>query len=219
MTDEARGTVQTDCAGMSAGKKTSVIFDFGGVLIDWNPRHLYRKVFQEAQAMEDFLATVCTNDWQEMQNETRTWAEAVAERVALFPEHRPLIEMYRSRWLEMIRDADWETVAIVDALRQRGLRLYGLTNWSAEMFPPTRRRFDFIDWFEGVVVSGEVGIRKPSPEIFRHLFSRYRVDPNEAVFIDDKAENLAVARSLRLESHHFTSAANLRTDLEASGLL
>lgn len=203
----------------TGGMKTSAIFDFGGVLIDWNPRHLYRKVFQDARAMEDFLADVCTHDWQEMQNETRTWAEAVAERVALFPEHRPLIEMYRSRWAEMIGDAHWDTVAIMDAMRQRGTRLYGLTNWSAEMFPHARRRFDFIDWFEGVVVSGEVGVRKPSPGIFVHLFSRYRFDPGEAVFIDDNAENVAAARALGLDSHLFTSAAGLRTELEAIGLL
>jgi 2-haloacid dehalogenase len=150
--------------------KTSVIFDFGGVLIDWNPRHLYRKVFEDEQAMEDFLANVCNDAWQEKQNETRGWAEAVEERVALFPEQRPLIEMYRDRWPEMLGDADWDTFAILDALRRRDVPLYGLTNWSMEMFPHARRKFAFIGWFEVVVVSGEVGIRKPSPEIFRYLF-------------------------------------------------
>jgi 2-haloacid dehalogenase len=199
--------------------KSSVIFDFGGVLIDWNPRYLYRKLIPDERAMEDFLARVCTHDWQEKQNEGRSWADAIAERIALFPEHRELIEAYWTRWPETMGGAIEETVALVRALKDRDVRLYGLTNWSSETFPFARQKFDFIAWFDGIVVSGEVGIRKPSPAIFTHLFDRFSLQASDAVFIDDHPPNVEAARALRLESHLFTSPVGLRRYLMAAGLL
>ena len=120
--------------------KSSVIFDFGGVLIDWNPRYLYRKLIPDERAMEDFLSRICTHDWQEKQNEGRSWADAIAERMALFPEFRPLIEAYWTRWPETMGGAIEETVAIAHELKDRGIKLYGLTNWSAETFPFAREK-------------------------------------------------------------------------------
>ncbi|MGI9387127.1 MAG: HAD family hydrolase [Methyloligellaceae bacterium] len=199
--------------------KSAVIFDMGGVLIDWDPRHLYRKLIPDEQAMEVFLANVCHHEWQEKQNDGRPWAEAIAERVALYPEHRDLIEAYWQRWPETMGGAIDGTVATLDALRGRGIRLYGLTNWSAETFPFARQRFEFLDWFEGIVVSGEVGMRKPSPEIFAHLFEQFGLDPADAVFVDDHMPNIEGARSLGLESHFFTSAENLRSYLKTVRLL
>ena len=199
--------------------KSSVIFDFGGVLIDWNPRHLYRKLIRDEHAMEDFLSRICTHDWQEKQNEGRSWAEAIAERIALFPEHRALIEAYWARWPETMGGAIKGTVAIARALKDRGTKLYGLTNWSSETFPFAREKFAFIAWFDGIVVSGDVGIRKPTPAIFAHLFDRYDLNPADAVFIDDHPPNVEAARSLGLESHLFTSPERLRRDLAEAGLL
>ncbi len=199
--------------------KNTVIFDFGGVLIDWNPRHLYRKVMSDEHAMERFLSTVCTNEWQAKQNVGRPWTEAVAELVAQHPEQRSLIEAYWDRWPEMMGGAFEETVAIVDQLKRRGVTLYGLTNWSAETFPYARARFDFVGWFDGIVVSGEVGVAKPSPEIFHHFFQRFGVAPGDAVFVDDHLPNIETARSLGLDSHLHSSAEQLRDYLTATGFL
>lgn len=199
--------------------KSAVIFDMGGVLIDWNPRHLYRKLIPDEQAMEDFLADVCHHEWQEKQNDGRPWADAIAERVALFPEHQDLIEAYWHRWPETMGGAIDGTVAVLDELRQRDIRLYGLTNWSAETFPHARERFEFIAWFDGIVVSGEVGARKPSPEIFAHLFERYGLEPAEAVFIDDHPPNVESAQAIGLDSHLFTSPEDLRAYLASLDLL
>lgn len=199
--------------------KSSVIFDFGGVLIDWNPRYLYRKLIPDAQAMEDFLAQVCHHEWQEKQNEGRPWADAIAERVARFPEHRNLIEAYWQRWPETMGGAIEGTVTILDELKCRGTTLYGLTNWSAETFPFARQKFAFIEWFDGIVVSGEVGVRKPSPEIFTHLFERFALEPADAVFVDDHAPNVEAGRAFGLESHLFTSPGVLRGYLKTVGLI
>jgi 2-haloacid dehalogenase len=199
--------------------KSSVIFDFGGVLIDWNPRYLYRKLISDERAMEDFLSRICTHDWQEKQNEGRSWAEAIAERIALFPEYRSLIEAYWTRWPETMGGAIEGTVAIVRDLKGQGTSLYGLTNWSSETFPFARKRFEFISWFDGVVVSGEAGVRKPSPAIFAHLFNRFDVDPADAIFVDDHPPNVEAARAIGLDSHLFTSPDNLRRYLATAGLI
>ncbi len=199
--------------------KNSVIFDFGGVLIDWDPRHLYRKLIGDEETMERFLSTICTNEWQAKQNLGRPWSEAVTELVEQYPEHRFLIEAYWNRWPEMLGGAFDDTVAIVGQLRRRGVRLYGLTNWSAETFPYARERFDFVGWFDGIVVSGEIGVAKPSPEIFHHLFQRFGLEPGNAVFIDDHPPNIEAAQSLGLESHHFGSPQDLRDYLAAAGLI
>jgi 2-haloacid dehalogenase len=199
--------------------KNAIIFDFGGVLIDWDPRHLYRQLIDDEETMEQFLTTICTNEWQARQNLGRRWSEAVAELVEQYPEHRFLIEAYWDRWPEMLGDAFEGTVAIVGELRHRGVKLYGLTNWSAETFPYARERFDFIGWFDGIIVSGEAGIAKPSPKIFHHLFQRFALQPGDAIFIDDHQPNIEAAKSLGLESHHFRSPQHLRDYLAAASLL
>jgi len=190
--------------------KNTVIFDFGGVLIDWNPRYLYRKLIGDEETMERFLSRVTIHEWQAEQNLGRPWSEAVAVLVERHPEHRSLIEAYWTRWPETMGGVIEGTVALLGSLRRRGVKLYGLTNWSAETFPFARERFDFVSWFEGIVVSGEVGVAKPAPEIFHHLFERFELEPGDAVFIDDHAPNIEAAQSLGLESHLFTSPPNLR---------
>jgi len=199
--------------------KKAVIFDFGGVLIDWNPRYLYRKLIDDEETMEWFLSAVTTHDWQAKQNLGRPWSEAVAELVDRHPEQRSLIEAYWTRWPETMGGAIQGTVDLLSELRDRDVKLYGLTNWSAETFPFARERFDFISWFDGIVVSGDVKMVKPAPEIFHRLFQRFGLDPGDAVFIDDHEPNIEAARSLGLDSHRFTVPRNLRAYLTALGLV
>ena len=197
----------------------AVIFDLGGVLVDWDPRNLYRKFFDDERAMEDFLAHVCSPAWNEQQDAGRSLAAGTAELAALHPEHAPLIEAYYRRWPEMLAGAIEDSVAVLGALRERGVPLYALTNWSAETFPHARARYDFLAWFDGVVVSGEEGLKKPDPRFFRLLFERYRLTPAGSLFVDDNARNVEAARALGMDALHFTSPERLRRELGARGLL
>ena len=197
----------------------TVIFDLGGVLIDWNPRHLSRTLFDDEAAMEHFLATICTPDWNEQQDGGRPVAEAVAILAAQWPQQAPLIEAFYDRWTEMVKGPMEETVAILATLRERGTPLYALTNWSAETYPYVEHRYDFMTWFKGIVVSGREGMKKPDPRIFHLLLDRYNLDATETVFIDDSAANIAAAQEVGLHALLFTSAAALHRDLEGLALL
>ena len=198
----------------------AVVFDLGGVLIDWNPRHLYRKLFDgDAAAMERFLDSVCTPAWNEEQDSGRPFADAVALLVARHPEQGELIAAYDRRWDEMLAGPIDGTVAILAELKARNTPLAALTNWSAEKFPVARRRFDFLAWFDAIVVSGEVGMRKPDPRIYRHLLESRGLDAGGTLFIDDSAANVAAARALGMPALQFSAPPALRADLEALGLL
>jgi 2-haloacid dehalogenase len=198
---------------------TAVIFDLGGVLIDWDPRHLYRRLFADETAMEAFLNEVATQEWNAQQDAGRPWAEAVTALVAQYPDQRGLIEAFHGRWPEMVAGPIGGTVDVLADLREAGLRLYALSNWSAETFPIARRRFPFLDWFDGIVISGEVGVVKPDARIFEHLVARYAVEPGMAVFIDDSAVNVGAAARLGFVALQFVDARSLRHDLEELGLL
>jgi 2-haloacid dehalogenase len=199
---------------------TAVVFDLGGVLIDWDPRHLYRRLFDgDDAAMEHFLATVCTQDWNAEQDAGRSWSSAVETLAQEHPEERELILAYRDRWTEMLGGPIDGTVAILDELRSTGMPLYALTNWSAETFPVAYDRYDFLAWFGGIVVSGQERIRKPDPRIFEILLERHGLDPAGTVYIDDVAANVTVAAELGLRALRFDSALRLRDDLRAMGLL
>jgi 2-haloacid dehalogenase len=197
----------------------AVVFDLGGVLIDWDPRYLYRELIEDEAEMEHFLATVTTPEWNRAQDAGRPWAEAVAELARRHPERRDLIEAYWLRWHETLGDAIQPTVAVLDELRGTGLRLFALTNWSGETFPVARPRFPFLEWFEGIVVSGDERLIKPDPQIFRVLIERYGVDPETTVFIDDAADNVAAARDLGFMAIRFVDAPTLRADLRRLGVL
>ena len=197
-----------------------VVFDLGGVLLDWDPRHLYRKMFPgDEAAMEAFLADVCTVEWNERQDAGRTFAEAVAELMPRHEDKRHLIEAFGRRFDEMIPGALDGTVEIVRELKARGVPLYALTNWSSETFPAQRVRFPFLDWFDGIVVSGDEGMIKPDLRIFRILLDRYRVAADESVFIDDNPGNARAASTLGIHGIHFQSPAQLRRELAALHLL
>ena len=198
---------------------TTVTFDLGGVLIDWDPRYLYRTLFDEEAAMEAFLAEVTTPEWNAEQDAGRTWVEAVDTLAAEYPEHRPLIEAYHLRWPETLGDAIQGTVDILAELRAADVRLLALSNWSAETFPVARERYPFLDWFEGIVISGEVKAAKPDERIFRVLIDRHDVEPTATLFVDDNEPNVRAAAALGFATARFTDPPALRADLERFGVL
>jgi 2-haloacid dehalogenase len=204
---------------MPTAPPTAVVFDLGGVLIDWNPRYLYRKLFDDEAAMETFLADVVSPEWNGQQDSGRTWAEAVEVLSREHPEQRDLIAAYWHRWQETLGDAIGPTVAILEELRDAGVRLYALSNWSAETFPVARPRYPFLDWFDGIVISGEEKVAKPDPAIFRHLLDRYGLHPATTVFIDDSEANVRAAAAEGIVALRFVDAATLRGDLRRLGLL
>jgi 2-haloacid dehalogenase len=202
------------------GGRSIVVFDLGGVLLQWNPRFLYRKLFPgDEQAMENFLATVCTQEWNERQDAGRPFALAVGELVATHADKAHLIEAFRARFDEMIPGAIDGTVEILLELSRAGVPLYALTNFSAETFPAQRDRFSFLSAFDGIVVSGEEGVIKPDPRIFRILLERYAIAPAHAVFVDDNPANAAAATALGMHGIHFRSPRQLRDELAALALL
>ena len=200
-------------------RPAAVVFDLGGVLIDWNPRYLYRKLFDDESAMESFLANITSQEWNAQQDAGRTWAEAVEVLSQQHPEHRELIEAYWHRWPETLGEAIAPTVEILDELRSDRVRLLALSNWSSEMFPVARPRYPFLDWFEEIVISGDVKLAKPDPRIFRHLLDEHGLDPAETVFIDNSEANVRAAADLGMTAIRFEDAAGLRQRLVALGLL
>ena len=197
----------------------TVIFDIGGVLIDWNPRHLYRPLFADEAAMEWFLTDICSPQWNEQQDAGREWDEAIALLCAQFPAQASLIHAYRERWEEMLGGPLDDTVAVLDALRVRGVRLFALTNWSHDTFAIARQRYAFLDWFKDIVVSGAEGMIKPDPAIFQLLLTRGGIDPARAVYIDDTARHVDAAKALGMRALLFRDAATLRRELSSLGLL
>lgn len=197
----------------------TVLFDLGAVLVDWNPRYLYREHFGDEAAMERFLSQVCPPEWIRAMDAGQPVEQAIAERSRMFPAYAGLIAMWDSHWEVMLRDAIHETVEVLSELRARRTRLFALTNWSAENFPIAFRRFEFFRWFEDIVVSGEVGLVKPDPRIYRLAIERCRLAPAKTVFIDDNTDNVAAGSKAGLHSIRFTDAARLRADLQAIALL
>jgi 2-haloacid dehalogenase len=205
---------------MKAPRRRVVVFDLGGVLLEWNPRHLYRKLFAgDDAAMEAFLGSVCTEAWNERQDAGRSFADGVAELLPKYPQHARLIEAFGARFGEMIPGAIEDSVAVLHELKRAGVPVYALTNWSSETFPPQRQRFAFLALFDGIVVSGDEGVIKPDPRIFRILLERYGIAPGDAVFIDDVPANAAAAATLGIHGIHFRSPALLRAELATLGLL
>jgi 2-haloacid dehalogenase len=197
----------------------TIIFDLGGVLIDWNPRYLYRKIFKTEEEITWFFENICTPAWNDEQDAGRSFAEATEELVLKYPEHEVAVRAWYGRWQETIAGALPDTVAILHQLKeQKGHRLYALTNWSAESFPWALENFDFLHWFEGIVVSGAEKTRKPFPDIYQILFNRYSVDPGRAVFIDDNIKNVVGARDVGMHAIHFQSPAQLRQELDQLGI-
>lgn len=199
----------------------TIIFDLGGVLIDWSPNYVYTDdYFDTTETREYFFEKICTPDWNENQDAGYPIAKATADKIAEFPEWEKEIKDYYGRWPEMLGGAIEDTVAIFDALKQRGnLKYYALTNWSAETFPIALEKFDFLHWFDGRLVSGEEKTRKPFPKFYQLLIDKYSINPAQALFIDDNLRNVRAAESLGIPSVQFENAALLETFLEKKGLL
>jgi HAD superfamily hydrolase (TIGR01509 family) len=196
------------------------VFDVGNVLIEWDPRHVYRDLFPgEPDAMSWFLDTICTAAWNLAQDAGRTWAEAVGQLVAVYPEWRAEIEAYDKRWQDMVPGVIDGSVAILDRLRQDGVRLFAITNFSSEKFVESARRFPFFDWFDGIVVSGDDRLLKPDLPIFRLLCARYGMAAADCVFIDDNAANVAGAQAAGMTAIHFSDPDALERALRGLGFL
>ncbi|MEC7490493.1 MAG: HAD family phosphatase [Pseudomonadota bacterium] len=199
---------------------SAIVFDFGGVLMDWNPRNLYRKLFNgDDMAMENFLTNVCTEEWIRQQDMGLPVAEAVAQLVLRFPDQAPLIEAYDKRWPEILAGPIDDSISVLTELRQHGVPLYGLTNLPGEKLPVLEKHLDFLEWFEAVVVSGAVGIAKPDAEIYTHLLKTCFLTPESTLYIDDVLENVEGAMALGLPALQFVSPAKLRSDLVELALL
>ncbi|WP_191059895.1 HAD family hydrolase [Geminicoccus harenae] len=199
----------------------TVVFDLGGVLIDWNPRYLYRTMFDDAAAMERFLADVATGEWNEKFDAGRPMDEGIAELLALHPHLDVPLRAWKTRWIEMIKGPIHGTVEILDELAARGTHLVALTNWSVETLPLVRHDpgYPFFEQFEKVYVSGELRLIKPDPRIFAHVETDLGKAPDRLVFIDDNPANVAAATARGWIAHRFTDPSTLRDFLIGQGLL
>ncbi|MEL6866917.1 MAG: HAD family phosphatase [Bacteroidota bacterium] len=199
---------------------TTIVFDLGGVLIDWNPRYLYRKIFATEAQVDHFIENICTMAWNEQQDAGRTWAEANEVLIAQHPAYQSEIEAYFGRWPEMLGGAIGETVKILEHFHQsKTYRLYALTNWSAETFPVAKKRFAFLKYFEDILVSGEVKLKKPDQRIYQLLFERFDIIPEEAIFIDDSAKNIKAAAEVGMQVIHFQDGPSLSASLRKMAVL
>jgi 2-haloacid dehalogenase len=200
--------------------KKTIIFDLGGVLIDWNPAYVYLDVFDgDQKKMQWFFDEICTMDWNENQDAGYPLAQATADLVKQFPEQENLIRMYYGRWEEMLGDSISGTVAILKKLIDNpNYSVVALTNWSAETFPIALKKFDFLHWFEGIVVSGTEQTRKPFSDIYQTTLDRFKIDPKTAIFIDDNLRNIRGAEALGINGIPFTNPKQLANSLESYGI-
>ena len=193
----------------------AILFDFGNVLLEWNPRHIYRRYFpNDEAAMEHFLHEVNFMEWNAQQDKGRTFAEGVAELSREFPHYANLIQAYHDNWSESIGDPVAGTVEIMKRLKEAGYPVYGLSNWSSETFPMVRNKFIFFDLLDDIVISGEVGQIKPEPEIYEIALQRIGRPANECLFIDDSLANIEQARTMGFAVVHFQSPEQLETELK-----
>jgi 2-haloacid dehalogenase len=197
-------------------KIDTIIFDLGGVLIDWNPEYLYLKVFNgNPEKMQWFFDNICTSDWNENQDAGYPLAQATEDRVLLFPEYENEIRMFYGRWVEMLAGEITGTVTILKKLVERkNYKVVALTNWSAETFPIALERFDFLKWFEGIVVSGEEKTRKPFDAIFNLTLNRFNIKAENSIFIDDNLRNIEAAKKLGIKGIQFESPEKLYKQLQ-----
>lgn len=201
-------------------KITAIIFDLGGVLIDWNPSYVFDNMFDDEEKKKHFFENICTSDWNEKQDAGRPLKEATEELVAKHPEWKEYIEAYYGRWTEMLGGPIDETVAIFKELKERNeYKIYALTNWSAELFPIALERYDFLHWFDGRVVSGEEKMRKPFPEFYQLILNRFQLVAHETLFIDDNLRNVKAAQQVGLNTIIFLSPEQLKEELNRLQIL
>ena len=205
----------------SAPDIKNIIFDLGGVLIDWNPDYVFLKVFKgDKLKLKEFYEKVCTFEWNENQDAGYPLDKATEDRIKIFPEYEDQIRMYYGKWEEMIGGEIKEVVTILKNLvRENNFRVLALTNWSAETFPIALKKFDFLHLFEGIVVSGTEKTRKPFSDIYEIILNRYNLIATESIFIDDNIRNIKAANKFGIKTIHFKDPLQLKTDLEINGIL
>ena len=198
----------------------NIIFDLGGVLIDWNPEYVYLEVFKgDRKKMQWFFDEICTMDWNENQDAGYPLQKATEDRVKMFPQYEEWIRMYYGRWEEMLGEAIEDTVTILNQLLENpDYRVVALTNWSAETFPVALSRFEFLHRFEGIVVSGTEKTRKPFPEIYQLTLDRYEFKAQESLFIDDNLRNIESASAMDIQTIHFKNLNDLKSNLKQMGI-
>lgn len=194
-------------------RPTAVLFDIGNVFVEWDPRLLYQQLIDDPDELEYFLSDVVTLEWHTEHDRGRPFARGAEILSQRFPEYQDLITAFDKRWSETIGPVMQGTVDVMTKLLEQGIKVYGLTNFSAEKWPEFCRNYDFTDHFEGVVVSGEEKLVKPDPRIFQIAISRFKLDPELTVYVDDRLENVLAAEQLDMIGHHFTDSASLKRSL------
>jgi 2-haloacid dehalogenase len=198
----------------------AIIFDLGGVLIDWNPSYVFDKMFDDEEQKKHFFENICTADWNEMQDAGRPLQEATEHLVQLHPEWKEYIEAYYGRWEEMLGGPIHDTVEIFRQLKQDGrYKLYALTNWSAELFPIALERYEFLHWFDGRIVSGEEKMRKPFREFYHLILDRFELNTGKTLFIDDNSRNVKAAEEIGIPSIRYQSSQQLKAELIKMGII
>ncbi len=197
----------------------TIVFDLGGVFVDWNPRYLYRKIFSSCEEMEWFLSHVCSNVWNARQDAGRTFAEGAEILKKEYPSYASQIDMYFSRWSEMFGPDIAGTKEIFWELKAKGFKVYGLTNWSEETFPKAKEMFEVFRQLDGVLVSGEEKLIKPDPRIYQRFLEKFSLRAEKCIFIDDNAANVSAAHTVGMDGIHFQHAQQLREELQKRGIL
>ena len=202
-------------------KINNIIFDLGGVLIDWNPDYVFLEEFQgNKEKMQEFYNKVCTFDWNENQDAGYPLKKATEDRIKLFPEYENLIQMYYGRWEEMLGGAIEDSVSILKKIvKNTNYKVIALTNWSAETFPIALKRYDFLHWFEGIVVSGTEKTRKPFKKIYYLTLERYNLKAANSLFIDDNERNIFAAKEIGINTIKFNNPSQLENDLKLMGVI
>jgi 2-haloacid dehalogenase len=197
-------------------KINTIIFDLGGVLIDWNPEYVFLNAFNgDRGKMQWFLDTICTMHWNENQDAGYPLKQATEDLVSKFPEYKKYIKMYYGKWEQMLGGEITGTVKILDALiKSKEYKVVALTNWSNETFPIAQKHFKFLNWFEGIVISGVEKTRKPFKEIYKITLDRFNINPEKAIFIDDNIRNIEAANALKINGIHFKNPEQLKNELK-----
>ena len=197
----------------------NIVFDIGNVLLDWDPRALYRKIFASEAEVEWFLTHVCNSAWNLEQDRGRSFEEAIAEATARHPDQAQAIAAYHLRWPETLTHVIDGSVAVLEDLHAQDTPLYAITNWNQDKFRQTKARYDFLHHFRDIVVSGDEKLLKPDPAIYRLLLERNGLNASDCLFIDDSLKNVAGAQAVGMQAHHFTSPNQLREHLVSIGAL
>ena len=198
----------------------NIIFDLGGVLIDWNPKYVYRTIFNSEDEVDWFLENICTSDWNALQDKGRPLQEATQVLQNKYPQWSDQIAAYYGRWSEMLGGPIDQTVELLSKIKSNNRHnLYALTNWSQETFPVALERYEFLQWFQGIVVSGDEKCIKPDKDIYNILFERYHLDPASCLFFDDNKKNIATALQLGMQAWWFDTPEKLKEQLEETGII